>query len=98
VELRRTWSYNGTGTGAVAGHEELRRSIRSTELAAGTLACSRCDAPVALGERVVTPADELTCPYCQRRGPLREFLSLTPPTRPAHVVVRVTRPSAVPIR
>jgi len=96
VELRRTWSYSETGADAVAGHAELRRSIRSTELAVGTLACSGCDAPVALGERALTPADELTCPYCRRRGPLREFLSLTPPTRPARVVVRVTRPSAVP--
>jgi hypothetical protein len=92
VELRRTWSYSGTEPGAVARHEELRRSVRSNELAVGTLACSHCDAPVAIAERVLTPADELCCPYCDRRGPLREFLSLTPPIRPTRVVVRVRRP------
>jgi hypothetical protein len=92
VELRRTWSYNGTEPGAVAGHEELRRSVRSTEVAAGTLACPRCDAPVAIGERVLTPGDELSCPYCLHGGPLREFLSLAPPTRPTRVIVRVRRP------
>jgi hypothetical protein len=92
VELRRTWSYSGTEPGAVAGHEELRRSVRSTQLAAGTLACPRCDAPVAIGERVLTPEDGLTCPYCNHGAPLREFLSLVPPTRPTRVIVRVRRP------
>jgi hypothetical protein len=92
VELRRTWSYSGTEPGAVAGHEQLRRSVRSTQLAAGTLACPRCDAPVAIAKRVLTPADGLTCPYCSHGGPLREFLSLVPPTRPTRVIVRVRRP------
>jgi hypothetical protein len=89
VELRRTWSYNGPG--APVGHEELRRSIRpSSQLAVGTLACSGCDAPIAISDRVLTPADELDCPYCNHHGPLREFLSLTPPTRPTRVVVRIS--------
>jgi DNA-directed RNA polymerase subunit RPC12/RpoP len=57
-------------------------------VAAGSLACGRCDAPVALaGPAVLT--DALTCPYCAHRAPVRDFLSLTDPTRPARVVVRV---------
>ncbi|HTX45086.1 MAG TPA: hypothetical protein VMD48_02360 [Solirubrobacteraceae bacterium] len=94
MELRRTWSYNGPG--AAVGHEELRPSIRpSSQLAIGTLACSRCDAPVAIGDSVLTPADEVDCPYCSHRGTVREFLSLAPPTRPARVVVRVTGLNAI---
>lgn len=89
MELRRTWSYDRSG--APVGHEELRRSIRpSSQVAVGTLACSRCDAPIAIGDRVLTPADGLDCPYCSHHGPLREFLSLAPPTRPTRVVVRVS--------
>jgi hypothetical protein len=73
------------------GHEELRPSIRpSSQLAVGTLACSRCDAPIAIGDRTLTPTDQLDCPYCSHHGPLREFLSLTPPTRPTRVVVRIS--------
>jgi predicted RNA-binding Zn-ribbon protein involved in translation (DUF1610 family) len=69
--------------------EEKRRSIRSSRLGAGTLACARCDAPVALGGVARSLSDELTCPYCGNDGPVRDFLSLATPTRPARVVVRV---------
>jgi hypothetical protein len=69
--------------------EEKRRSIRSTRLGTGTLACARCDAPVALGGVSMSLSDELTCPFCANHGPLRDFLSLARPTRPARVVVRV---------
>jgi uncharacterized paraquat-inducible protein A len=72
-------------------HEELRRSVRTTEIAVGTLACDQCDAPVAIGDAPVSPADLLTCPYCQHQAPARAFLSLRPPTRPTRVVVRVSR-------
>lgn len=77
---------------AAPGYEELRRSVRSTRIAVGTLACDRCDAPVAIGDAALSPGDELTCPYCQRRAPARDFLSLAVPTRPTRVVVRVVAP------
>lgn len=81
----------GSTTRTAITHEEERRSVRSNALAAGTLACARCDAPVALGAEVLSPADWLTCPFCEHHRPAREFLSLAPPTRPARVIVRVTR-------
>jgi hypothetical protein len=68
--------------------EELRRTSRSTRVATGTLACPRCDAPVAL-VGPVSPAAWLACPFCDHAGAVREFLSLAPPSRPARVVVRV---------
>jgi len=73
---------------AGALHEE-RRTTRSGRVAAGTLACRRCDAPVALTAGPVGPADLLDCPYCSHRAPVRDFLSLATPTRPARVEVRV---------
>jgi uncharacterized protein (DUF983 family) len=39
-------------------------------------------APLAVGTRIA-------CPFCGEAGAVRDFLSLTPPARPAHVVVRV---------
>jgi hypothetical protein len=71
-----------------AGSYEERRA-RSTRVAAGTLACPECDAPVALAG-AVTPAAALDCPFCRHAGAAREFLSLGEPTRPQRVVVRVT--------
>jgi hypothetical protein len=71
-----------------ASESEARRVTHSSRLATGTLACRRCDAPVALGGPV-SPAAPLTCPYCSNAGAVRDFLSLAPPTRPARVVVRV---------
>ena len=77
----------------VAGaHEEQRRTTRSGRLGTGTLACARCDAPVALGGRRVGPTDLLSCPFCTHRAPVRDFLSLAPPSRPARVEVRVVAP------
>jgi hypothetical protein len=73
---------------------EERRSTRSGHVCSGTLACPRCDAPVAVGERGLTLTEELLCPFCAHRGPVRAFLSLSSPTRPAHVVVRVSLPAA----
>jgi hypothetical protein len=71
-------------------HEQKRPAVRPGRLASGTLACDRCDAPIAIGPVPVSIAAELTCPYCRHRGPVRDFLSLALPTRPAHVVVRVS--------
>jgi hypothetical protein len=85
----RESSSSSTGPGKVV-HEQKRPAVRSSRLAAGTLACGRCDAPIAIGPEPVSIVDELTCPYCQHRGPVRDFLSLALPTRPAHVVVRVS--------
>jgi DNA-directed RNA polymerase subunit RPC12/RpoP len=78
-------------TRAAAGHEEERRSTRSGRLGTGTLACSRCDAPVALAGKAA-PTDILRCPFCSHRAPLKEFLSLALPSRPARVEVRVHAP------
>jgi hypothetical protein len=71
-------------------HEQKRPAVRSTRLGAGTLACARCDAPIAIGPGPVPIVAQLVCPYCRHRGPVRDFLSLALPTRPAHVVVRVS--------
>jgi hypothetical protein len=68
-------------------HEERRR--RAGHLGTGTLACPTCDAPVALATGYAGPADPLACPYCDHGGPLRDFLSLEAPSRPARVTVRV---------
>lgn len=71
---------------------EQRRSIRSGHVCSGTLACPRCDAPVAAGEAGLALSAELYCPYCRHRAPVRDFLSLVVPTRPARVSVRVSQP------
>lgn len=89
--VRYTTGGRGAGTergGAGSARVEERRATRSSRLAAGTLACSRCDAPVAIGTSLSLAA-QLTCPFCHHRGPVRDFLSLASPTRPARVVVRV---------
>lgn len=72
-----------------AGAHEDDQGASCRRLGSGTLACPRCDAPVALGGLVLTPAAPLDCPFCRHRAPLRDFLSLAQPTRPARVVVRV---------
>ena len=65
-----------------------RRTADATRLGSGTLACPRCDAPVA-PPGPVAPGDGLACPYCAHSGAVRDFLSLAPPSRPARVEVRV---------
>jgi hypothetical protein len=79
---------DGLFGGRATPREEIRRPSPSTRVATGTLACPRCDAPVALG-RPVAPADPLLCPYCAHDGAVRDFLSLAPPSRPARVAVRL---------
>jgi hypothetical protein len=44
---------------------------------------------VAVGDAALSLADQLTCPFCTNRAPVRDFLSLATPTRPTRVVVRV---------
>lgn len=80
---------------AADGYEH-RRVAASTVLAAGTLACPACDAPVAPGPRPLSPAEGVGCPVCLHTGAVRDFLSLDQPTRPAHVVVRVTARAPAP--
>jgi hypothetical protein len=75
--------------GGQAGPVEERRSLAHGHLASGSLACPRCDAPVALGAPARSPADPLHCPFCAHAGAVRDFLSLAAPTRPARVRVRV---------
>jgi hypothetical protein len=38
--------------------------------------------------------DALECPLCSHGAPVRDFLSLGEPTRPARVVVRLALPAA----
>jgi hypothetical protein len=71
---------------AKVGYEEERHATRTQRVASGTLACARCDAPVALSGSVGLTAS-LTCPYCAHQAPLRDFLSLAAPTRPTRVAV-----------
>jgi hypothetical protein len=77
-------------------YEELRRTDRSSHFAVGTLACSRCDAPVSPGGSPRSLTESLVCPFCAHRAPLREFLTVGAPTRPAHVVLRVIHRSERP--
>ena len=88
----RTPGGPGLDAGTATVHEETRRAIRSTLLGVGTLACRDCDAPVAIGEQPRLLTDQLTCPFCNRRGPARDFLSLAAPARPARVLVRMIIP------
>jgi len=67
--------------------------MRTGHVCTGTLACRRCDAPVAAGADGLALTDQLLCPFCNHRGPVRDFLSLAAPTRPARVVVRLSRPA-----
>jgi hypothetical protein len=75
--------------GGLAGAEEIRRAERSTVFATGTLACPSCDAPVAVREAGLAPADALQCPFCAHEGAVRDFLTLGEPTRPTRVEVHV---------
>lgn len=73
----------------VAPLRELRDDVRGGRLAVGTLACPECDAPVSIGGRTLSPTHPLGCPYCDHAAPLRDFLSLASPSRPARVEVRI---------
>lgn len=81
------------GARAQPAVEEKRKATRSSVLGTGTLACHNCDAPIDPGARPRSLTELLVCPFCATRGPVRDFLSLGSPTRPAHVVVRVALPA-----
>lgn len=71
-----------------AGRFERRRATAWRRLAAGTLACPECDAPI-LPDGAMAMPDPLSCGYCSHAGAVRDFLTLGEPTRAAHVAVRV---------
>jgi hypothetical protein len=73
---------------------EERRSTRTHKLGSGTIACPRCDAPIAFAGASMKPRDPLSCPVCLHAGTVREFLSLAQPTRPTRVAIYVVAPSA----
>lgn len=87
----------GEALGRLSGTEEIRRVGREAPVAAGTLACPACDAPVGLAGRPLAPRDPLTCGFCAHAGRVRDFLALGEPTRATHVVVRVSAASRVAI-
>ena len=74
----------------VEWRHEHHESRSSRHLATGTLACPSCDAPVLPSAGGMSPADPLSCGYCGTVGPVSEFLSLSEPTRPTRVTVRVS--------
>jgi hypothetical protein len=76
----------------VAPLREHRRVAPAGRLGTGTLACPRCDAPVALAEPRMGPAERIGCPFCSHVSAVRDFLSLAGPPRPARVAVVVTLP------
>jgi hypothetical protein len=69
------------------------RLAESATVAHGTLACPRCDAPLALAGPAAA-GDPIECPFCAHGGTLGGFVSLAVPTRPARVVVRTFLPPA----
>lgn len=75
------------------GVEQERRSARTSLLASGTLACPRCDVPVTPAAGRVSVLDALHCPYCRHAATVRDFLSLTAPTRPTRVELHVVQPT-----
>ncbi len=74
---------------ARSGAYEPREASRRWRLGPATLACPACDAPVSLGGRAVKLTVRLDCPFCRHAAPLRDFLSLASPARPARVAVRM---------
>ncbi|HEX3977508.1 MAG TPA: hypothetical protein VHW96_14670 [Solirubrobacteraceae bacterium] len=87
-------AHNTAGTPArwVRPGAHRRRDTRSARLCDATLACRRCDAPITAGPHGLPLAQPLVCPFCDHRAPVRDFLSLARPTRPARVVVRISHP------
>jgi hypothetical protein len=69
--------------------ERKRRAQHEGVVASGTIACPRCDAPVAVGPGELPLLHPLTCPFCGHHRAAREFLSLAVPTRPTRVEVRI---------
>jgi hypothetical protein len=87
------------GARAAGVHEHERRLAWTRRLGTGTLACPRCDVPVAIGPVALAPSAMLDCPFCSHRAALRTFLTLAAPgqpARPARVVLRVVARTSTP--
>ena len=84
-----SWTSDPRGPREESRLIEERRASRTDRLAEATIACRRCDAPVAVGPGRRSVADDLSCPFCGHTGPIRDFLSLRLPTRPTRVVLRI---------
>lgn len=74
---------------ARAGAYEYRHASRPWSLGPATLACPTCDAPVSLGGQSVKLTVQLDCPFCRHSSPVRDFVSLATPARPARVEIRM---------
>jgi hypothetical protein len=72
-----------------AGRHELRPAQDTWKLATGTLACPSCDIPVLPTPDGMSPSEPIACAYCGHDAAVRDFLSLTEPTRPTRVAVHV---------
>lgn len=76
--------------GARIDHEEQRRAAAERPFAQATLCCPDCDVPLVLPEGRVALGATLSCGFCARTGPLRDFLSLRSPKRPTRVSLWVS--------
>ena len=94
MALRRsidsTAPYSSAPVGRLVRPHKRRDVAIAGRMASGSLACPGCDAPVAPPVRPLSPADALHCGFCSHSARVRDFLSLEVPTRPTHVVVRVS--------
>ena len=86
------WTGRGSsqpGSRAEQVSQRKLRADRNGAIAAGTIACARCDAPVAIGPDRVAVTEALTCPFCTGQRPVGEFRSLAVPTRLTRIQVRL---------
>lgn len=60
---------NSEPAGRRARAEDLRQDSHVGIMGIGTLACPRCDAPIAPGPRPMTPTDAIACPICAHGAP-----------------------------
>ena len=81
----------GSENRAVDALVEQRLATRTDVIGTGTMACSRCDAPVSIGVQGRLLTDHLSCPFCGHQAAARDFLSVGAPTRPARVQIRLAR-------
>lgn len=76
-------------TELLPGAEEKRELSRTWTVGGGTFACPACDVPVAFAGSL-TLGVTISCPYCARPAPARDYLALTDAPRPARVRVVAT--------
>lgn len=86
------WTLGGSSQPGSRAEQVSERKLGADPngaIAAGTIACARCDTPMAVGPDQVAVTKALTCPFCTPQRPVWEFLSLDVPTRPTRVGVRL---------